>query len=205
MTLQFDDFNKNLLLSTGKSILDVGCGVGRYWEWAVKHDLKYSGVDVDGEVVKKAILKFRSHPKFNPDAFNHTDGKSLSMFPDKNFDTVLLVEVIEHVVDLPTLENLMKECMRVAKKNIMITTPNCSDEEFLRKHRLVYDHYTHSVGQGYSFKMDSSHHHHLRFTKDSLSQFLSKLTDKFEVVERKPIEIITAKVCYYKLWAEIIL
>ena len=203
MTLQHDEFNKNLAASAGKTMLDFGSGHGRYWEWALKHKIAYTGIDVDSEIVKKAILKHRSHKDFHPDVFNVVDGKDLKMFDDKSFDTVLMVEVIEHVVNLPTLKNLLQECMRVARKNIMITTPNCSDEDYLRKHGLIYVHYTHSVGKGYNFTMDTSHNHHLRFTKESLSSFLTTITDKFEVVEKVPIEILK-QTCYYKLWAEIL-
>lgn len=206
MVLDFDDFNKNLLLSCGKSLLDVGCGTGRFYEWKQKHsDIisgDYVGVDVDPEVIKKAILKYKSLPDFNPEVFKLVDGKDLSIFPDKSFDTILMIEVIEHVNNLTELEVLIKECIRIARKNIMITTPNCSDEEMLRKHGLIYVHYTHSIGSGYEFKIDSSHQHHLRFTRKSLSNFLSKICNKFDVIEKKPIEILK-QTCYYKLWAEI--
>lgn len=208
MTLQFDDFNKNILASCGNSLLDFGCGQGRYFPWQQKYLDKihsYIGVDIDPEVIKKAILQYRNHPNFTTDTFHHIDGNNLSLFEDKSFDTTILVEVIEHIANLQSLETLLKECIRVTKKNIMLTTPNCSDEEFLRKHRLIYDHYVHSVGQGYTFKNDSSHYHHLRFTKESLSQVISKITPNFEILEKKPIEIITAKKCYYKLWAEIVI
>jgi len=202
MTLKHSEFNKNVIVSCGKSLLDVGCGAGRYYEWAQKHGLDYVGVDVDPEVIKKAILKFRDTPNFTPDTFHVVDGQAMPMFEDNSHDTILLVEVIEHVINLKSLEKLINECRRIARKNIMFTTPNCSDEDFLKKHGLIYHHYTHSVGKGFDFKYDDSHKHHLRFTKESLSDFLATITDKFEVIETKPIEILTKK-CYYKLWGEI--
>lgn len=206
MTLQYEDFNKNLLVSCGSSLLDVGCGTGRWYGWKIKHSdrvSKYTGIDIDPEVVKKAILTYRTHADFTPDTFMVSNGADLSIFKDKSYETIILVEVIEHMIDLPTLFKLINECLRVAKKNIMITTPNCSDEELLRKNGLIYNHYTHSVGKGFEFKEDRSHKHYLRFTKDSLSDFFSSITSKFEVVERKPIAILKP-VCYDKLFAEII-
>lgn len=203
MTLEYEDLNKNILVSCGKSILDVGCGVGRYYEWALKHGIKYVGADVDSEVLKKAVLTYRSTPDFNPDVFKLINGEDLSVFPDKSCDTIFLVEVIEHVHNLKALTKLMNECIRVGRKNIFITTPNCSDEKYLRQYGLIYSHYTFSTGQGMDFKVDASHQHHLRFTKNSLSDFLKTLkVTKFEVVEKKPIEILKT-ICYYKLWAEI--
>lgn len=207
MTLKHPEFNRNVLVSSGKKLLDVGCGTGRYFEWANKHGLAYTGVDVDGEVIKRAILKYRSHPQFTPESFNVVDGSSLAMFEDKSFDTILLVEVIEHIENLPALERLIKECLRIARKNILFTTPNCSDEAVLKEHKLVYNHYTHSVGKGFDFKYDDSHKHHLRFTKENLSEFLGKITSKFEVEERVPLEVVLKKypnkILFYKLWGEI--
>lgn len=210
MTLQYDEFNKNILSSvpTGSALLDVGCGRGRFYEWACKHKYEYQGIDIDPEVVKQAILKYRSWPQFKPNIFHVMDGQEMPMFADKSVDTILLVEVIEHIENLPTLAKLLKECIRITRTNIMLTTPNCSDEAFLKKHGLIYNHYTHSVGEGFNFKMDSPHYHHLRFTKDLLSQFLrDNIGGNYEVVERKPIPITSQlqpdHILYDKLWAEI--
>lgn len=207
MTLLHEEFNRNVLASGPKSILDVGCGAGRYYDWTKKHSLKYAGLDIDPEVVKKAILKYRDDPGFNPETFQVLDGQDLSRFDSKSFDTILLVEVIEHVENLQTLEKLLKECIRIAKINVMITTPNCGDEDFLRQHRVVYDHFTHSVGHGYDFRFDDSHKHHLRFTRDTLASFLTKLGPPNEVQERIPLKLKSlidpSRIMFYKLWAEI--
>jgi SAM-dependent methyltransferase len=202
-----EEFNKSILASNPKSILDVGSGHGRFFDWANKWSISYKGIDIDPDVVKKSILKYRDAPNFDPDTFQVANGKDLSNFADKSFDTILLVEVVEHIENLATLNALLQECIRVAKLNIMITTPNCSDEDFLRQHKVIYDHFTHSVGQGYDFKYDDSHKHHIRFTKESLSIVLTKLNKPFEVQERVPLKLRSLidpnRVMHYKLWAEI--
>jgi hypothetical protein len=111
---------------------------------------------------------------------------------------------MEHVENIETLKSLLKECTRVARNFVFFTTPNSSDEEFLINHRLIYHHYTHSVGEGYNFKYDNPHKHHLRFTKKSLSDIISKLASSYVVEERVPLEMRSTRepnhILYFKLW-----
>ena len=58
-------------------------------------------------------------------------------FADKSFDTILLVEVLEHVHDPATI---IEEAKRVSKGTVVITVPNCSDFQRLRESGLTYEH-----------------------------------------------------------------
>jgi ubiquinone/menaquinone biosynthesis C-methylase UbiE len=201
LELKHENFNENILESKPSSMLDVGCGSGRYFEWAKKYGIDYSGVDVDAKQIKEANAKYKTK------VFQHFDGQDLSRFKDKSVDIVLMIEVMEHIETTEALQKLLKECTRIARKYVLFTTPNCSDEKFLVSHRLIYHHYTHSVGKGFNFEFDNSHMHHLRFTKDSLSELLDDVADAYVVQERVPLDIRSTReperILYFKLWGYI--
>jgi ubiquinone/menaquinone biosynthesis C-methylase UbiE len=52
-------------------------------------------------------------------------------------DTVLLFEVLEHV---PDYEFVLQEARRVARKNVLVTVPNCGDAQRLFRASLIADH-----------------------------------------------------------------
>lgn len=83
-------------------ILDVGC------DKALMRDMiganRYTGIDVTDEA----------------DVRHNIEG--VLPFPDKSFDTVLCIEVLEHVDNLHQLWN---ELIRVTKKHLVISLPNC--------------------------------------------------------------------------------
>ena len=62
---------------------------------------------------------------------------SVLPFEDRSFDSVLLLEVIEHVANP---ETLLKEAFRVARKNVLITVPNSEDIELMRANDVTYAH-----------------------------------------------------------------
>lgn len=92
-------------------------------------------------------------------------------FPNNSFDTVLLFEVIEHV-DNP--HNVLKEAKRVAKKNILIAVPNCTQfSELKASCNLTYEH-----------MLERDHINF--FTKKDLEKLISKESKKFKVKEAEP-------------------
>src|SRR4029453_17733831 len=92
-------------------------------------------------------------------------------FPDRSFDTVLLFEVIEHV---PSIEAILKEAFRVARKNVLVTVPNAEDLELLKGNDVTYAH------------MLSSDHVHF-FDPEGLSKLLRGFGGNVQVERGDPI------------------
>jgi len=150
--------------NAGNKILDVGCATGEYCQRLNELGFKCVGVDINSDYVAKA--------KENGMKAYVMDGKSLD-FPDNSFDSVLLFEVLEHV-DNP--DGVLKEAKRVARKNILITVPDCTKFSTLRKHGLTYEH-----------MLERDHINF--FTKQDLEELLSKYFKKFRIEEREPIAV----------------
>ena len=90
-------------------------------------------------------------------------------FPDRSFETVLLFEVLEHV---PDYEFVLGEARRVARKNVLITVPNCGSAHSLHRAALVFDH---------MLELD----HVNFFTRRELETSLGKLFADYEVREEE--------------------
>jgi len=97
-------------------------------------------------------------------------------FQNNSFDTVLLFEVLEHV------ENpykILKEAKRVARKNILITVPKCTQFSELKSYGLTYEHV-----------LEKDHINF--FTKKDMENLISKEFNKFKVEEEEPTSLIIA-------------
>ncbi|MFH1593032.1 MAG: class I SAM-dependent methyltransferase [Candidatus Woesearchaeota archaeon] len=113
---------KILDLVTGNSVLEVGCATGYILNYvASKKNIQESvGVDLnDGRlwVAKK---------KYPNSKFYKADLLSLP-FSDKSFDTVLLPEILEHISQP---KKALDEAIRIAKREVIITLPNASKENY---------------------------------------------------------------------------
>lgn len=88
----------------GKDVLDVGCGMGEGLERLARTANAVRGIDLDERLRKP-----------NVDILDIKDAKS------KSADIVTCIDVIEHVVeDL----DFVKELVRVARHEILVSTPN---------------------------------------------------------------------------------
>lgn len=145
----------------GESILDLGCATGDYCLELGKRGFRCVGVDVNREYIRIAGQK----------GVNACVVREQLPFGDKSFDTVIMFEVLEHV---QSPDKLLREAKRVAKKNILITVPNCGNIETLRNYGLVYEHF-----------LETDHKNF--FTKRDLEDLLGKHFGKFKVEEKEPI------------------
>ena len=116
----------------GRSVLDLGCGLGGYRRALAEQGFETKALDVAADYVERA----RS---IGVDAERY-DGERIPL-GDRSVDTVILLEVIEHLDD-PA--RLLREARRVARRNVLVTTPNCTQDfgdvpvEF--SHMLDVDH-----------------------------------------------------------------
>lgn len=187
-------FNAVLRQRCGKSILDSGCGKGRWVEWALKHHRGYYGIDIDATLVKKCEADF---PMMR---FRVGDSRKIPFKPD-SFDTVLLVEVIEHLMNEKDVYKALHEACRVARKCVAVTTPDCTDAEELRKkvNGVTFMHLL-ETGKGRKFaSRESRAHAHWTFhTVDSLGDILKELGHPFEIYRTGRVECVNFP-CYRKL------
>ena len=115
----------------GACILDLGCGPGGYAARLKALGFHLTGVDTNPEYVSMA--------KANGVDAVLASGETLP-FPDQSFDTVTLIEVLEHLpADLP--EMVLSEAKRVARRNVLVTTPDCAMTPDLAIHGFTHEHY----------------------------------------------------------------
>jgi ubiquinone/menaquinone biosynthesis C-methylase UbiE len=103
-----------------KTILDVGCGKGIPMQYLNrKHQFETTGIDGFSPYLVEAWTN-RTH-----DSLIHCDVRELGEFyrrTPKIFDTVICLEVIEHL-DPDEGEILIMDMERLAKRQVIISTP----------------------------------------------------------------------------------
>jgi ubiquinone/menaquinone biosynthesis C-methylase UbiE len=144
----------------GHSILDVGCGNGSY-VFELRDSKDIFGTD---------YFYFESWQQ-DPTCFFQCSADNLTV-PDRSYDTVSAFELLEH---MPDPRKVVRELSRVARKNVIISVPDCSNINALRSAGLAYSHWT-----------DRTHVQF--FTPKSLEQLLEECG--LEVVELKRINQI---------------
>lgn len=116
----------------GRSVLDLGCGLGGYSRALAERGFEVTALDVVPDYVERArSIGVRAELY---------DGERLPL-EDGSVDTVILLEVLEHLDDPAAL---LREARRVARTGVLVTTPNCTQDfgevpvEF--SHMLDVDH-----------------------------------------------------------------
>lgn len=99
-----------------KKILDAGCGSGVMVDWISKRfDAEVSGIDLSPYAIKKAKKRYKG--KFFCGDLEKTN------FKENSFDTILLFDVLEHIVYPKKVFRELKRILK-PKGNIIIISPN---------------------------------------------------------------------------------
>lgn len=104
-----------LSLVTEGTVLDLGCGDGLLLSLLKEKGITGSGLDISEKGVTKAREKGLSVDLF--------DFSNKLPFPDNTFDTVIMLDLLEHLYDP---EFLLREATRVSRANVIVGVPNFS-------------------------------------------------------------------------------
>lgn len=145
----------------GPQLLDLGCGLGGYSKVLAERGFDVRAFDVVPEYVERARELGVAAELY--------DGERLPL-ADGSVDTAILLEVIEHLED-PA--RLLGEARRVARRGVLVTTPNCT-QSFGR------------VPIEFSHMLDVDHRQF--FTVDSLEALLGEVFSDFSVEQALPLD-----------------
>jgi 2-polyprenyl-3-methyl-5-hydroxy-6-metoxy-1,4-benzoquinol methylase len=112
----------------GRKILDVGCATGSYVRLLLARGYDAYGID---------LLPSPQWIEIPEGRLRQGDIQDLP-FKDREFDSVTAFEVLEHVENI---DNAIEELKRVARKNIILSVPNCERLEIFKESGLVYHHW----------------------------------------------------------------
>jgi 2-polyprenyl-3-methyl-5-hydroxy-6-metoxy-1,4-benzoquinol methylase len=145
----------------GRSVLDLGCGLGGYSRALAERGFDVRALDVAPDYVERA----RS---IGVDAEVY-DGERIPL-EDGSVETVILLEVVEHLDDPG---GLLREARRVARGNVLVTTPNCTQDFG-------------DVPVEFSHMLDVDHRQF--FTEESLRRLLDDVFGSCVVEQTAPID-----------------
>ena len=114
----------------GRRIIDFGCGTGGYAALLRRSGFDVTAVDRNPAYVAAAASLGVPAQRVN----------GALPFPDGAFDTLLMIEVLEHVPD-DDLEGVLAEIRRVVRRNVLITVPDCEDVMYLQSAGMTHEHF----------------------------------------------------------------
>jgi 2-polyprenyl-3-methyl-5-hydroxy-6-metoxy-1,4-benzoquinol methylase len=112
------DALKRFILPGCKTVLDVGCGKNSNLIQIEKYLNHCVGVDIFGPDLALA-KKNKTYSRYVNADIRHLN----RLFKEKTFDCVMAMDVIEHLTK-PEAKKLMYNMEKIAKKLVLISTPN---------------------------------------------------------------------------------
>lgn len=122
----------------GTSVLDMGCGVGTLALETAKHGATSFGLDFTYGMTMQG-MEFAKENQIQKCYFINGDVAQVP-FKDSSFDLIFASDIIEHLPE-GILEKMLKECLRVLKKDgkfILHTFPSKYDYFFERKEFMIF-------------------------------------------------------------------
>jgi predicted dehydrogenase/ubiquinone/menaquinone biosynthesis C-methylase UbiE len=110
MTDRFKDYGEVEL--SYASILEIGCGVGRFVKPLACHFKQVVGVDISTEMINVAKENCVCLPNVS---FALTDGTSLKEFDDNSFDYCVSAGVFQHITHIEVIVSYIKEAIRILR------------------------------------------------------------------------------------------
>jgi ubiquinone/menaquinone biosynthesis C-methylase UbiE len=101
----------------GTEVLDVGCGTGNFTELLAQQCQRVVGVDLNEEYVKVAQARLKENPGVEVLVSDATQLKW-----HQSFDTVVMLDVLEHIEDDVQTLNQLSACLKPGGK-IVIKVP----------------------------------------------------------------------------------
>lgn len=157
----------------GHKILDIGCGHGVNCIELNNRGFHCIGIEAKEEYAREAQKHVEAY---------HMRAEKLE-FPDKSFDTVIMLEVLEHLEDPHAA---LLETVRVARKNLILSVPNLSPLEVCVGYNVIMHHFFESTHVNF-------------FTKSMLERFLKKYFPYVQVGEFGQFFNISGRKLYYHL------
>lgn len=98
--------------TSGASLLEIGCGLGRMTRFFAPHFASITGVDISHEMVRGAKALNAELPNLHFEACSGTD---LRKFADASFDFVISYIVFQHLPRPEIVHGYIREGIRVLK------------------------------------------------------------------------------------------
>jgi ubiquinone/menaquinone biosynthesis C-methylase UbiE len=118
-----NDFVRSILPNDHRSVLDVGCGIGRFYDILTENGASYLGIDSSDAMIERA------KERLGMAMFEKGDIYDIG-FPDESFDLVFCWGVLFH---LPNIEAPVKELCRVSKKYVIFNIWSSTEKNTLTR------------------------------------------------------------------------
>jgi SAM-dependent methyltransferase len=161
------------------TILESGCGLGRWVFYLNRRGYNVTGIDLASSAVEYA-------KKFDPTVSIKRDDVLRTSFPDHYFDSVISLGVVEHFEEGP--EAALREFSRLMKDDglLFISVPT---QNFLRisiTNRLKELFWWYNKKRGVKYKFEE-----YRYTKNEFADILKK--ENFNTIEIVPDDFLPPK------------
>jgi 2-polyprenyl-3-methyl-5-hydroxy-6-metoxy-1,4-benzoquinol methylase len=134
----------------GNGVLEIGVGHGTYTEMLLARGCHVRATDIDPDCVAEARRRFAANPRFSAGSIDLTHPESVRAHADFEADSLLCLNVLEHIEDHQSALIALRECS-IAGARLAVIVP---------AHQSLYG------------KMDAEAGHYRRYSRKQLRQVM---------------------------------